>query len=478
MTRSRLSPFVGGSDVAVAGPSIELVSPVDGGQTAAVAEASEDDVARAVESAHAAYRAHRFASVAARADWLNRMADAIDRQTDRIVEAMIRTIGKPRRAATFEARRTAQFVRLCAAQVLTMGGEVLPLDAVPAGADRFGFTRRIPYGVIGAITPFNAPANLLMQKVAPAIAMGNAVVAKPIPSGSEVALIIARACAESGLPAGLFNVVTGDRIPARALAAHPLVRAVTVTGGTAAGDALARAAGAKKFIAELGSNAANVVCADADLDDAAKRIAAAAFEASGQQCISAQRIIVEDAVHDRFVAAFTAAARSLRCGDPWDEATDVGPMVGAAAADRVESLIADAVGRGARLALAPSRNGCLVTPAIVVDAPDGTRLLTEEAFGPVAVVQRARDVDDAFRIANESRFGLQAACFTARLDTALKASRELDSGSLWINEASRFRLDMYPFGGTGDSGMGREGVRYAMEELSQWKFTGIRMAAV
>src|SRR5690606_5777508 len=194
-------------------------------------------------------------------------------------------IGKPRRPATFEARRTAQFVRLCASEALRLDGAVLPLDAVSAGAGRFGFARRIPYGVVGAITPFNAPANLLMQKVAPAIAAGNAVVAKPIPSGTEVALLIADACVRAGLPTGLFNVVTGDRRPATALAEHPLVRAVSVTGGTAAGNALARAAGAKKFLAELGSNAANLVCADADLADAAQRIAAAAFEASGQQCI-------------------------------------------------------------------------------------------------------------------------------------------------------------------------------------------------
>lgn len=217
------------------------------------------------------------------------------------------------------------------------------------------------------------------------------------------------------------------------------------------------------------------MCADADLADAAQRIAAAAFEASGQQCISAQRIIVEAPVHARFLELFGAAAEKLKTGDPNDGTTDVGPMVSRAAADRVEQMIDDAVKRGAMLALTARRNGCTLSPAIVAGAPKDARLLLEEAFGPVAIVISAASVDEALAIANESEFGLQGACFTKSLETAFKVSKQLHSGSLWINEASRFRLDSYPFGGVGASGYGREGVRYAMEELSQWKFTGIRL---
>src|SRR2546425_1207602 len=264
---------------------------------------------------------------------------------------------------------------------------------------------------------------------------------------------------------------------AKLLAAHPLVAVVTVTGSTAAGNELARAAGAKKFVGELGSNAANIVCADADLNDAATRIAGAAFEASGQQCISAQRVIVERPVFDRFLELFVAAAKKLKVGDPEDESIDVGPMVSSAAADRVEKMIEDAVAKGAKLVLKPERRGAILGPAIVAEAPAQARLMREEAFGPVVVVQSVADVDAALELANSSEFGLQGACFTTSLETAFKVSRKLRVGSLWINDASRFRLDTYPFGGVGASGFGREGVRYAMEELSQWKFTGMRFNA-
>jgi acyl-CoA reductase-like NAD-dependent aldehyde dehydrogenase len=393
-------------------------------------------------------------------------ADAIDKIEGELVRSLIRFIGKPRRAATFEAKRVGTFMRACAAQVPHLMGEVLPLDMTAAGAGRFGFTTRVPYGVVAAITPFNGPANLLIQKVAPALAVGNAI---------EVALLMAQAMKAAGIPDGLFNVVPGGRETARLLAAHPLVAVVTVTGSTAAGNELARAAGAKKFVGELGSNAANIVCADADLDDAATRIAGAAFEASGQQCISAQRVIVERPVFERFLELFVAAAKKLKVGDPEDAATDVGPMVSSAAADRVEEMVKDAVAKGGKLVLKPERRGAILGPAIVADAPPQARLMREEAFGPVVVVQNVGDVDAALELANSSEFGLQGACFTTSLETAFKVSRKLRVGSLWINDASRFRLDTYPFGGVGASGFGREGVRYAMEELSQWKFTGMRL---
>src|SRR6185436_3325394 len=354
----------------------------------------------AVKHAHAAFLQHQDATAAKRVEWLLAAADAIDRIEGEIVRSLILFIGKPRRAATFEAKRVGVFLRACAAQVPHLNGEVLPLDVTATGAGRFGFTTRVPYGVVAAVTPFNGPANLLIQKVAPALAVGNAVVVKPSPPGTEVALLMAEAIKKAGVPDGLFNVVPGGRDTAKLLAAHPLVSVVTVTGSTAAGNELARAAGAKKFVGELGSNAANIVCADADLADAATRIAGAGFEASGQQCISAQRVIVEQPVYDRLLELFVAAAKKLKVGDPEDA---------------------------------------------------------------------------AIALANSSEFGLQGACFTASLETAFKVSRKLRVGSLWINDASRFRLDTYPFGGVGASGFGREGVRYAMEELSQWKFTGMRL---
>ena len=474
MTIPQLMPWIGGVKKFDADFSA-LVCPIDDSVASEIIESDAKVVDAAVKHAHAAFLAQRETTIAKRVEWLLAAADAIDKIEDELVRSLIRFIGKPRRAATFEARRVGAFMRACAAQVPHLLGEVLPLDATAAGAGRFGFTTRVPYGVAAAVTPFNGPANLLIQKVAPAIAVGNAVVVEPSPPGTEVALLLAQAMKQAGIPDGLLNVVPGGRETAKLLAAHPLVAVVSVTGSTAAGNELAHAAGAKKFVGELGSNAANIVCADADLADAATRIAGAAFEASGQQCISAQRVIVEQAVFDRFLDLFVAAARKLKVGDPEDAATDIGPMVSSAAADRVAQMVEDTVAKGARLVLKPERRRAVLGPAIVANAPGEARLMREEAFGPVVVVQSVADVDAALELANSSEFGLQGACFTASLETAFKVSRKLRVGSLWINDASRFRLDTYPFGGVGASGFGREGVRYAMEELSQWKFTGMRL---
>src|SRR5438105_7707871 len=474
MTVPQLMPWIGGSTKFEAKFSA-LVCPIDESIASQIIESDAKVIDAAVKHAHAAFLKHRDATVAKRVEWLLAAADGIDKIEGELVRSLIRFIGKPRRAATFEAKRVGAFLRACAAQAPHLAGEVLPLDAAAAGAGRFGFTVRVPYGVVAAVTPFNGPANLLIQKVAPALAVGNAVVVKPSPPGTEVALLMAEAVKKAGLPDGLFNVVPGGRQTALLLAAHPLVAALTVTGSTAAGHELARAAGAKKFVGELGSNAANIVCADADLGDAATRIAGAAFEASGQQCISAQRVIVERSVYDRFLDLFVAAAKKLKVGDPEDATVDIGPMVSVAAAERVQGMIDDAVAKGAKLVLKPERKGAILGPVIVAEAPEGARLMTEEAFGPVVVVQPVADVDAALAVANASEFGLQGACFTSNLETAFKVSRKLRVGSLWINDASRFRLDSYPFGGVGSSGFGREGVRYAMEELSQWKFTAIRL---
>ena len=323
-------PWIGGA--ATAAPSATfspLVSPVDETVASHIIEFDAAVIDTAVKHAHAAYTKHLEAPTAKRIEWLLAAADAIDKIEEALVRSLIRDIGKPKRAATFEAKRAGAFIRACAAQVPHLNGEVLPLDVTAPGAGRFGFTVRVPYGVVAAVTPFNGPVNLLVQKLAPALAMGNAVVIKPSPPGTEVALLLAEAVKKAGVPDGFFNVVPGGRQTALALVAHPLVAVVTVTGSTAAGNELARAAGAKKFVGELGSNAANIVCADADLADAATRIAGAGFEASGQQCISAQRVIVERAVYEKFLELFVAAAKKLKVGDPEDNATDVGPMVGA-----------------------------------------------------------------------------------------------------------------------------------------------------
>ena len=452
----------------------DLRSPWDDALVARVAMADAATIDAAIASARAAFEANLRVTPAERAAWLRAAADEIEKEKDAIADITMRALGKPMRACGVEVGRSIAFPRLCAEELLRMEGDVLPLDALPMGKGRFGFTRHHPHGVIAAFTPFNAPSNLLMQKLAPAIAMGNSVLIKPAFEGISEALLIAECFTRAGVPDGLVNVVACRRDVTGHLVGHPDVALVTLTGGTAAGNALASAAGAKPFVGELGGNSANIVCADADLEDAAKRIVPSAFEASGQQCISAQRIIVEETAMDEFLTHFVAAAKALKVGDPTLPDTDVGPMVNAANADRVEKMVADAVAAGAKAALPLRRENAIIHPTILVKPPRDSGVVADEIFGPVAVVIPAKDVDDAIAIANESTFGLQSSCFTASLETAFKVSEQLHVGSVWINEGSRFRMDTTPFGGVGDSGYGREGVKYAMAELSYTKFTGIR----
>jgi acyl-CoA reductase-like NAD-dependent aldehyde dehydrogenase len=452
-----------------------VVNPWTGATAAVLAFSGTAGVEAAVAGARAAFAAHRDATRAARSGWLEAAAAAIEADRDALVALMVAMIGKPRKAAAFEVGRSAAFLRACARHLHDMGGEVVPLDTTPAGAGRIGMAERVPHGVVLGVTPFNAPANLLVQKVGPAIATGNAIIVKPAPEGAAVALRIAHLFHQAGLPPGLFQVVLGDAQEALALAAHGGVDVVTLTGGTAAGEALARAAGIKPFLGELGGNSPNIVCADADIADAAARIAPSAFEASGQQCISTQRIIVDARVHDDFRAALLARTAALRVGDPALPDTDVGPVVHARSADRIMGMIEDAVADGATLLTDPARDGCLIHPTLLEGAPRSARIVQHEVFGPVAVLIRAEGVEDAIAKANDCAFGLQAACFTRDLDTAFRVGRALRVGSVWINEASRFRLDTYPFGGFGQSGSGREGVKYAMDEMTTWKFLGIRL---
>jgi acyl-CoA reductase-like NAD-dependent aldehyde dehydrogenase len=455
--------------------SFEVRSAWTGELEFTVRSAGADAVAHRVSIAKNAFRESLKVPSHQRVSWLTAAAAQLEADAVKIIDATIKHIGKPRRAAEMEVRRSIAFTRACAQHLHHQTGQVLPLDMVPAGAGLFGFTRRIPYGVVAAVTPFNAPSNLLLQKLAPALVTGNAVIIKPCLEGTQIAHMIAEAFISSGTPRGLIQIVEGDREEALELAAHPDVDLVTLTGGTAAGDALARAAGAKRFIGELGGNSPNIVLEDADISDAVGRILPSSFEASGQQCISTQRIIVEAGVFEEFIERFADAARKLKVGNPNLPDTDLGPVISTRAANRISQMIEDARNRGCKIISTGSTDGCVIHPTIVLDPPKGTRLIHEEVFGPVVVVMRASNIDDAIRIANDCEFGLQGSCFTSSLVSAFRVSEELRVGAIWINEASRFRLDNYPFGGVGRSGVGREGLPYALEEYTQPKFTGIRM---
>lgn len=441
-----------------------------------IEECGEHIVNAAVAQARDAFVQTRHEPILTRHNRLLLVADALQQHQEELAQLICTDVGKPIRVARGEIARGIQFTRACAAAVTQMEGTVLPLDAAAAGAGRFGFVKRVPIGVIGAITPFNAPINLLLQKLVPALAAGNAVVAKPALPATRVAIRLAQVMVEMGIAPGLFNVVTGDREAAIHLASHGGVDVVSFTGGVEGGIALSRQVGIRKFVSELGSNSANIVLADADLAVAAEKIAASAFEASGQQCISAQRVIVEGPVFDRFVDLFVAAAKKLRVGVAHDDATDIGPMVSDSSAAHIQTLYEDAIQAGARAVLPLRLEGRLAYPTILAEVPTTAKVWKEEAFGPIVVVVRAQDGDHALTLANDSPFGLQGAIFTRDLRQAFAAADRFDVGALWVNEASRFRLDMYPFGGMKQSGIGREGIRYAIEELSQLKFVGINPA--
>jgi acyl-CoA reductase-like NAD-dependent aldehyde dehydrogenase len=465
--------WIGGYDAGNGGPLAEVVSPLDGGVVARVHQATEADVDRALALGGQAWQVARSTPKHERAAWLMDAAQRLDEVVGPLTESLIALIGKPHRLAQVEAKRGSDLLRRCAAELSSITGETLPLDAVPGGDGLLGMTWREPLGIVAAITPFNAPINLMMQKVAPALAMGNAVIVKPSPETAVVTLQVVEAIAPA-FPAGLINVVCGGADIGEYLVSRREVAGVSLTGGVAAGRAVMRAAGIKPVLLELGSNAPNIVLADATIDDAARRIAQASFGASGQQCISAQRILVEQSVVEPFLESYVEAARGMNVGDPRLKDTDIGPMVHERARDRVVGLIDDAVAKGGRLELDGRTDGLYLRPTIVVDPRDDARILTEEAFGPVTVVVSVEDVAHAVQVANSIDLGLQAACFTNDISQAIHVARELRTGSVWINEASRFRLDTYPFGGVGDSGTGREGVRYAMEELSYVKFVGVR----
>lgn len=466
--------FINGKTHENSRAAFDLVTPHDGKTIGRISEAGKEGVALAVRAAGAAFAQHRKQPTHIRIGWLKAAAAALTGASEEIAAIICADVGKPIRMATFEVRRGAEFLEATASALSQLGGETLPLDVTPPGTGHMGFVRHIPYGVVAGITPFNAPVNLLVQKVAPAIAAGNTIVVKPAPAGTRTAIRLARLFRDAGWPENLFTVVTGDKETAIALAAHPDVRAVSFTGSTSGGDALARAAGAKKFVAELGSNAANVVLDDADIAAAAKKIASAAFEASGQQCISAQRVLVARSRFDAFLQAFVGAARALNVGDATNPKTDVGPMISKAAAERVTAMCSEAIAKGARYALEPRRAGNAgLSPGILVDVSDNARLWREEVFGPVAIVAPFDTVDQALTLANDSPFGLQGSVFTRDLGAMMRFADDFDVGALWVNEATRFRLDGYPFGGVKQSGVGREGVRYAIEELSQLKFIGL-----
>lgn len=396
----------------------------------------------------------------------------LDRQ-DEIGRLIAQEGGKPFKEAKVEAGRAARTFLIAAEEAKRIHGEMVPLYSNQA-VDKLAFTLRVPLGVICAISPFNFPINLVAHKVAPAIAAGNAFVLKPASYTPLTAILLMKLMEDAGLPKGYGNlVIGGGSTVGEWLLQEPGFAYYTFTGSPAVGKHLKTAVGLRRTTLELGSNSATIVHSDADLNYAAERCARTAFSNAGQICISVQRIFVQKDVYASFMERFTEAVSGLRVGDPTDPATDVGPMISEAEAKRAEEWIQEAVANGAILYVGGGRKGALVEPAILGNVTESCRVCKEEAFAPLVMVNSYETIDDAIAMVNQSKYGLQGGLFTQSLEVMLKGAREIEVGGLMINETSVFRSDEMPYGGVKESGIGREGPRYAIEEMTETKLVVI-----
>lgn len=380
--------------------------------------------------------------------------------------------GKPIREARAEVDRAALTLQFSAEEASRLSGEEIPMDAAPGGRGRLAMTIREPLGVIAAITPFNFPLNLSMHKIGPALAAGNAVLHKPASATPLSALRAREILLRCGLPAEALQVLIGSGAElGRALTELPAVKMITFTGSAAVGLGLRHQAGLKRVTLELGNNSAVVVLRDADLEAAVQACVAGSYAHSGQTCISVQRIFVEESIEPAFTERFATLAAQLRQGHPLDEATDLSSLIHATEAERVSRWVEASQGE---VVLAPRREGARLSAALVRNPAPDSQLMQEEAFGPVAAIQSIRHLDEAIQRANDSRFGLQAGIFTRDLSSAFRFAREVHCGGVLINDVSNFRVDQMPYGGVKESGTGREGPRYAIEEMTELKLISWR----
>jgi acyl-CoA reductase-like NAD-dependent aldehyde dehydrogenase len=403
-----------------------------------------------------------------RAAILDRVARELEERADEVARTICAEAGKPMKAARVEASRAVSTFTMAAVEARKLAGDVVPMDASPAGAGKLAFTLRSPIGVVGAISPFNFPLNLVSHKIAPALAAGCAVVLKPASQTPLSALLLAELEAEAGAPPGWLNVVCG---PAGeigdVLVEDERVRLITFTGSVPIGWGLRERASRKKVNLELGNATPVIVAADADLEDAATRLAANAFSFAGQSCISVQRIYVERSAYDAFLEEFLPRVEALHVGDPADEETDVGPLIAESERDRILGWIEEAGAQGAKVLTGGTVDGALLRPTVIAEAPADAKVSREEVFGPLCTVTAYDTLEQAVALANGTRFGLQAGVFTRDVKAALRAARELEFGGVTVNEAPTFRADQMPYGGVKDSGNTREGPAYAVREMTE-----------
>ncbi|RKS05213.1 aldehyde dehydrogenase (NAD+) [Nocardiopsis sp. Huas11] len=458
-------PFWLAGTAATGDTEMTVVNPYTGRTAGTVAVPSVAQIEEAVAAAHAVSAEAAALPAHVRADALDHVSRRLAERAEEIAQTITAESGKPIKWARVEAGRAVSVFRWAAEESRRDSGELQRLDTDPGGTGRMALVRRVPQGPVLGISPFNFPLNLVAHKIAPAIAVGAPIILKPAPATPMTALLLGEIIAETALPGGMVSVLPMPNDRAATLLTDERLPVISFTGGQF-GWELHKLAPHKHVTLELGGNAAAVVLDDAALDWAAGRVALFGNNQAGQVCIGVQRVVVTEAVHDEFVARLVDAVEALGVGDPADPATDVGPLVNEDAAVRVAAWIDEAVDAGAKLRTGGTRDGVTVAPTVLTDVPADAKVVREEVFGPVLVVQRVADTDEAFATVNDSDFGLQAGVFTRDLPTAFRAHRELEVGGVIIGDVPTFRADQMPYGGVGKSGVGKEGVRAAMTDLT------------
>ena len=455
---------------------IEVRNPYDQAVVDTVPRADARDVDEALAGAVEGAKIMRKTPAFDRAQLLRKTADLMTERSDDFARIISTEEGKILAEARVEVTRAAEIIQLSAEEAKRITGEVLPLDAAPGGEGRLGFTLRVPCGVVVAISPFNFPLHLVCHKVGPALAAGNAVVIKPASDTPLSALKLVEILLEAGLPPLAVSCLTGPGGElGDVLCSDKRVRKISFTGSYEVGERICKMAGMKKVTMELGSNAPLIIMDDADLERVAEATASTGYANAGQVCISAQRVLTDDKVYDDFLGRLKSRVESISIGDQLEENTRMGPMIRETDAVRVSDWIQEAVTGGARLISGGERQGTLLQPTVVADVDPDMRISRDELFGPAVAVTRFKDVDQAIALANDTRYGLSAAIFTQDIDRAIRFANEVESGNLHINWGPQWRADLMPYGGLKDSGMGKEGPKYAVQEMTELKMVVVHL---
>jgi acyl-CoA reductase-like NAD-dependent aldehyde dehydrogenase len=466
----RYRVLVGGEWVGDDLPGIEVLNPYDESVIGVVPQAGDAEVENAINAARKGFAAMADMPAYRRSEILARTAGFILRDKEEIAAIIAREAGKSWKFALSEAERSAETFSVAAREAIAEHGEIVPMDASAVSAGRFGFYVRVPIGIIGAITPFNFPLNLVAHKVAPAIAAGNSLVLKPATKTPLTSIKLAELMAEAGLPAGALNILIGSGVTVgNRLVEDERLAMITFTGSPPVGREIKARCGLKRVTLELGSNSPTIIEDDADVDAAVARCVVGSFANSGQVCISVQRIFVNRVRYDEFIGKFVEATRRLKVGDPMDKSCDIGPMISRKELARAVAWLEEAKRMGARIETGGEVVGTCLQPTILTGVTKDMQVVCSEVFAPVVSVLPYDTFEEALEMADDSVYGLQAGVYTKDINKAFRAVKRLDVGGVIINDVPTFRVDHMPYGGNKESGLGREGVRYAMEEMTNIK---------